>query len=95
MHKNPWYFLGEKLTFCRKFPLYLKALLFFLVCAACAESQLAELTPTSIFSTLATLSPAQMDATEGAIVQATRRVQATLDSQATRESTFFPLSSEL
>jgi len=86
MHKNPWYFLSEKNTFCRKIPQYLIALLFFLVCAACAKSQITEPTPTSLFPTPATLSPAQRDATEGAIVQATRRVQATLDAQATRES---------
>jgi hypothetical protein len=86
MHKNPRYFFSDKNTFCRKFPQYLIALLFFLVCAACAKSQLTELNPTSFFPTPATLSPAQRDATEGAIVQATRRVQATLDAQAIRES---------
>lgn len=41
-------------------------------------------TPSPVLT--ATLSPAQVDATEGAILQATRRVQATLDAQATAES---------
>lgn len=41
---------------------------------------------TPLPASTATLSPAQVDATEGAMVQATRRVQATKDAQATSES---------
>ena len=86
MHKNLWFFFSEKNTFCRKSPQFVISLFFFLVCAACAKSQITELTPTSLFPIPATLSPAQRDIIEGAVVQATRRVQATLDAQATHES---------
>jgi hypothetical protein len=85
MHKYPLY-SSENETLGRKILPYLLALLFIMICVACAKSGPPEAASVSLVPSTATLSPAQRDATEGAIVQATRRVQATLDTQAIRQS---------
>ena len=67
-------------------PYFLILILIFSSCAAPGSTGSDQQAKTRVPLGTATLSPAQVDATEGAIVQATRRVQATLDAQSTAES---------